>query len=346
MTISADQVSVVVPIYNDVERVGDALSSILAQTLPPAEIIVADDASPEDVEGFVRQFAERHPGTIPIRYVRRASNGGDAAARNTGIAASNGEWIAICDSDDIWLPTKLERQIDFIRDSIGDTRIALLGTHGYNVNDAKKVISPAIMGPSSVEDYNAVRARGGLFFLIHSSILFSRADYDAVGGYTTAEYGAANEFDMFCRMAELGVVMNLPEQLVYYRKRAGSMQLDLFWERHRNVTRLWANQRRRAQGQAPLSREEFAAQEASASAWIRLIRRKRVWGMYYYRAGATDMVNGHRLRGSLELALASVLDGTRFRGGLRNLRHRRLSRAARARRAHVADVAHDPGPGA
>jgi glycosyltransferase involved in cell wall biosynthesis len=320
MTISADRVSVVVPTYNDLGRIGDALSSIVAQTSPPAEIVVADDASQEDVEGFVSQFAARNAGAVPIRYMRLASNGGDAAARNAGITAAAGEWIAICDSDDIWAPTKLERQIEFIREWSADTRIALLGTHGYNVNDAKKVISPASMGPTSEEDYNTVRARGGLFFLIHSSILFSRADYNAVGGYTTAEYGAANEFDMFCRMAELGVVMNLPEPLVYYRKRAGSMQLDLFWERHRNVTRLWANQRRRAQGQAPLSREQFAAQESSASAWTRLIRRKRVWGMYYYRAGATNMVNGHRLRGSLELALASVLDGTRFRRGLRNLR--------------------------
>lgn len=326
MTISADRVSVVVPTYNDLGRIGDALGSILAQTAPPGEIVVCDDASPEDVEGFVRRFAERHPGGVPIRFIRRESNGGDAAARNAGIAAATGDWIAICDSDDIWLPTKLERQIEFICDWRGKTRIALLGTHGHNVNDAKKFISPAIMGPSSEEDYDAVRARGGLFFLIHSSIIFSRAAYEAVGGYTTAEYGAANEFDMFCRMAELGVVMNVPEQLVLYRKRAGSMQLALFWERHRNVTRLWANQRRRAQGQEPLSREEFAAQEAAAPARIRLIRRKRVWGMYYYRAGATDFVNGHRLRGALELALASVLDPTRFRGGLRNLRRTRFSR--------------------
>jgi glycosyltransferase involved in cell wall biosynthesis len=331
MTISADRVSVVVPTYNDLGRIGDALESILAQTLPPGEIVVADDASPEDVGGFVRRFAAHHPGSVPIRYVRRATNGGDAAARNAGIQAATGEWIAICDSDDIWLATKLERQIDFIRGWNGATRIALLGTHGYNVNDARKVISPAIMGPTSEADYNAVRARGGLFFLIHSSIVFSRDDYDAVGGYTTAEYGAANEFDMFCRMAELGVVMNLPEQLVHYRKRAGSMQLDLFWERHRNVTRLWANQRRRAQGQAPLSRDEFAAQEAGASAWIRLVRRKRVWGMFYYRAGATDMVNGRRLRGGLELALAAVLDGTRLRRGLTNLLRRNLSRGAHAR---------------
>jgi glycosyltransferase involved in cell wall biosynthesis len=336
MTISADQVSVVVPTYNDLRRIGDALRSILDQTTPPAEIVVADDASPEDVEGFVRRFAERAGGRVPIRYVRRASNGGDAAARNAGIAAASGAWIAICDSDDIWLPTKLEQQIDCIRSWNGDTRIALLGTHGYNVNDAKKVISPAIMGPVSEEDYRAVRARGGLFFLIHSSIVFSRADYDAVGGYSTAEYGAANEFEMFCRMAELGVVMNLPEPLVYYRKRAGSMQLDLFWDRHHNVSRLAENQRRRAAGQPALSKDEFAAQLARASALARLKRRKHVWGMYHYRAGATNMVNGRRLRGGLQLALAWCLDGTRLRHGVRNALRARVARRSRARELPIA----------
>jgi glycosyltransferase involved in cell wall biosynthesis len=315
MTISTEQISVVVPIYNDVARVGDALASILSQTVLPSEIVVSDDASDDDVEQFVSDFAAQQTADVAIRYVRLESNSGDAAARNAGIAAAHGQWIAICDSDDIWAPTKLERQVRFIRDWSGRQRIVLLGTHGYNINDAKRVISPAIMGPTSEEEYDAVRRRGGLFFVIHSSVLFSRADYDALGGYSTREYGAANEFDLFCRMAERGVVINLPEQLVYYRKRGGSMQLDLFWERHRNVTRLAENQRRRARGDAPISREQFAAQEASASAWTRLMRRRHVWGMYYYRAGATNLVNGRRLRGGIELLLAWTLDGTRFRSG-------------------------------
>jgi glycosyltransferase involved in cell wall biosynthesis len=316
MTASAERVSVVVPTYNDVGRIGDALDSIVAQTVPPAEIVVADDASQDNVGEFVRQFAQRHSRGVDVRYVRLQSNSGDAAARNAGIQAARGEWIAICDSDDIWAPTKLQRQLEFVRDWNGARRIALLGSHGYNMNDAKRVISPAVMGPTSEETYDAVRRRGGLFFVIHSSVLFCRADYDAVGGYSTAEYGAANEFELFCRLAELGVVMNLPEPLVYYRKRAGSMQLDLFWDRHYNVMRLAENQRRRAKGEAPITREQFAAQEASASAWTRMKRRRHVLGMYYYRAGATHMVNGRRVRGGLELAFASMLDSTRLRSGV------------------------------
>jgi glycosyltransferase involved in cell wall biosynthesis len=329
-------ISVVVPTFNDIGRIGDALSSILVQTLAPSEIVVADDASEDDIEGFVREFAAAHPGPVPIRYTRLPVNGGDAAARNAGIAAARGQWIAICDSDDIWAPTKLERQARFIAEWHGTRRIALLGSHGYNVNDAKQVISPAVMGPVSEQQYDEVRARGGLFFAIHSSVIFRRSDFDALGGYSTAEYGAANEFELFCRLAERGVVMNLPEPLVYYRKRAGSMQLDLFWERHLNVLRLTENQRRRARGEAPLGKDEFAAQLASAPLWTRLRRRKRAWGMYYYRAGATKLVNGQRVRGSLELVLASLLDSTRLRGGIGNFLRARRSRGAHAREASIA----------
>jgi glycosyltransferase involved in cell wall biosynthesis len=343
-SIERASISVVVPTFNDLGRIGDALSSIVSQTAPPGEIVVCDDASQEDVEGFVEEFAARAAHGIDVRYVRLASNSGDAAARNAGIAAARGEWIAICDSDDVWAPVKLERQIEFIRGWTGGRRIALLGTHGYNMNDAKRVISPAIMGPTSEQEYDAVRRRGGLFFAIHSSIVYSRADHDALGGYSTDEYGAANEFDLFCRMAELGVVMNLPEPLVYYRKRAGSMQLDLFWDRHRNVTRLAENQRRRARGQTPIGRDEFAAQLASEPAWRRLMRRKRVWGMYWYRAGATDVVNGRRLRGGAELALAGTLDGARLRRGVRSALRARLSRASRRGREVSPEAAPSPRP--
>jgi glycosyltransferase involved in cell wall biosynthesis len=325
--------SVIVPIFNDVERVGDALEAIVCQTVPPGEIVVSDDGSEDGIERFVHDFAARGAGAVPVRYVRLASRSGDAAARNAGIAAASGEWIAICDSDDVWAPAKLERQVDFIRDWKGSRRIVLLGTHGFNMNDAKRVISPAIMGPTSEKDYEEVRRIGGLFFIIHSSALFARTDFEAVGGYTTGEYGPANEFHFFCRMAERGVVMNLPEPLVYYRKRAGSMQLDRFWDRHQNVMRLTENQRRRVNGEAPLGREEYAAQLASAPVWRRFTRRKLAWGMYYYRAGATDVVNGRRVRGGVELLLASLLDGARLRAGVRNAVRSRRSRRARSSRA-------------
>jgi glycosyltransferase involved in cell wall biosynthesis len=328
----AASISVVVPTFNDVGRIGDALASIVAQTLPPGEIVVADDGSQDATEQFVHDFAARQAGGVAIHYVRLPGHSGVVAARNAGIAAARGEWIAECDSDDLWAPTKLERQLEFLRAWSGSRRIALLGTHGHNMNDAKKVVSPAVMGPTSEADYDSVRQTGGIFYVIHSSVLFARSDFDAVGGYST-DYGAADEFDFFCRMADQGVVINLPEPLVYYRKRAGSMQLDSFWDKQQGAWRVAENQRRRVAGKDPIGPEEFAAQLASAPAWQRFTRAKNVWGMYYYRVGATDMVNGRCLRGGWELLLASLLDGARLRAGVRNAARARRSRVARSQGA-------------
>lgn len=330
---AALDVSVVIPTFNDVGRIGDALASIAGQTLPPGEIVVCDDGSEDGTERFVREFAEHHAAGVRVSYIRLAERSGSATARNEGVAAARGAWIAACDSDDIWAPTKLERQIDFLRDWKAGERIAVLGTHGYNVNDARKIISLAPIGPTSIEQYRAARARGERLVVLHSSILFPRSEFDAVGGYS-AEYGhSLEDVDLVCRMAERGAVICLSEPLVYYRKRPGSAQLTTFWSQRQNAWRLMENQQRRARGDAPIGSDEFAARLASAPAWRRFKRRKRLWGLYYYRAGATDLVNGRRLRGAARLALASLMDGSRFRSGVRNVLRTRRSRGSLKRSA-------------
>src|SRR5687767_11564824 len=95
-------VSVIIPAYNAALWVGRAIESALRQTVPPAEILVVDDGSSDDTAKTVEPYAPL------VRLIRR-DNGGPAAARNTGAKASLGGWLALLDSDDAWLPTKLER---------------------------------------------------------------------------------------------------------------------------------------------------------------------------------------------------------------------------------------------
>ncbi len=325
-SIDSASISVVVPTFNDVGRLGDALTSIVNQTLPPAELVVADDGSTDGTDQFVRVFAAEQANGVDVRYIRLPTRSGGVAARNEGISAARGEWIAECDSDDIWAPTKLERQVQFIRSWRGSQRIAVLGTHGYNVNDAKKIISPAKMGPTTEGEYESVRRSGEGIYLLHSSVLYPRGDFFAVGGYTT-DYGTAEDFDLFTRMSELGVAITVPEPLVYYRKRAGSMQLHFFWDKQEGTLRATENQRRRLRGEPPLTRDEFAAQLASAPARERFRRRRRALGMYYYRTGAANIVNGHRIRGGAQLVLAGTMDWSRLRAGVLNALRGRLRRA-------------------
>lgn len=97
-------VSVIIPTYNRADLVSHAIASALAQTHRPCEVIVVDDGSTDDTAERCRQWGDR------IRY-HRIANGGVSAARNAGIALARGEWVALLDSDDAWMPTKLEVQL-------------------------------------------------------------------------------------------------------------------------------------------------------------------------------------------------------------------------------------------
>lgn len=103
-----DLVSVIIPTYNRAEQVGKAVQSVLNQTWRHCEVIVVDDGSTDDTCHALEVYGDR------IRYVK-TDNRGVAAARNRGIRESRGSWIAFLDSDDLWHPAKIERQMLALR---------------------------------------------------------------------------------------------------------------------------------------------------------------------------------------------------------------------------------------
>lgn len=102
------RISVVIPTYNRAAQVTGAVRSVLAQTLPPAEVLVIDDGSTDGTAAALAPFADR------IRYISKP-NGGVSAARNRGIMEATGDWIAFLDSDDTWHPSKLEKQLACVK---------------------------------------------------------------------------------------------------------------------------------------------------------------------------------------------------------------------------------------
>jgi len=99
-------VSAVVPVYNGADFVAEAIESIYAQTILPAEVIVVDDGSTDETPSILRQF-QRRPR---FRSVRKPQ-GGPASARNVGVDQATSEYIAFLEHDDLWRPQKLERQL-------------------------------------------------------------------------------------------------------------------------------------------------------------------------------------------------------------------------------------------
>ena len=106
--LQSELVSVIVPVYNRAKLVTRAIDSVLKQSRPPLEIIVVDDGSTDETPDVLRQYGSK------IKIIRQAHRG-VSAARNRGIRSARGQWIALLDSDDEWLPKKLAMAEEFHR---------------------------------------------------------------------------------------------------------------------------------------------------------------------------------------------------------------------------------------
>lgn len=112
MHTNAPTCSVIMPCYNHESYVAEAMQSILAQTYPCLELIVVDDASTDGSRGEITRIAATDERVVPIL---NDVNAGEGASRNAALAVARGEFIGFCDSDDRWLPDKLDHQLQQFR---------------------------------------------------------------------------------------------------------------------------------------------------------------------------------------------------------------------------------------
>jgi glycosyltransferase involved in cell wall biosynthesis len=165
------EVSVIIPTFNRAQKVSRAISSVLGQTFTHFEVIVIDDGSTDETGDVLTGFKDR------INLIRHAENRGVSAARNSGIAASQSPLIAFLDSDDYWLPEKLETQVRYFRDNpdaVACQPEEIWVRNGVRVNPWKKHIKPSgdiferslklcVVSPSAVMIRRSVFNEVGLF---------------------------------------------------------------------------------------------------------------------------------------------------------------------------------------
>ncbi|MFL5637767.1 MAG: glycosyltransferase family 2 protein [Gemmatimonadaceae bacterium] len=142
------RVSVIIPTYNRAQLLKLTLQSILAQTHPVLEIIVVDDGSADNTSEICAEFG------APVRYIHQR-NQGVSAARNNALRAAEGDWIAFCDSDDLWMPNKLQLQLEAIEATGADfsvTDFTLIDPDGQSVPGGERgfTLSFPVFGETGV----------------------------------------------------------------------------------------------------------------------------------------------------------------------------------------------------
>jgi len=174
----AADVSVIVPAYNAQATLAAALRSALQQSVPPLEVVVVDDGSADGTAAVAEAFGPK------VRLIRQA-NGGPGSARNTGIRAARGAWIGLLDADDIWLPTKLERQLALD----DDARIGIIAC----LSDKPGQTCPPEIGFDQLWKDN---------LLVNSTVLMRRAAWEQAGSYDEARaLISVEDYNLWLRIA-------------------------------------------------------------------------------------------------------------------------------------------------
>jgi glycosyltransferase involved in cell wall biosynthesis len=214
-TRAGKQVSVVIPTHNRRELLGRTLASVLAQSSVDLEAIVVDDGSSDETPRFLEVLDDDR-----VRIVRNQPAKGVASARNGGIAAARGEWIAFCDDDDLWAPDKLAAQLHAARETgsvwvyAGAVNVDLQG----RVHGGAPPVSPAEL-LETLPRWNPMP--GGC-----SNVIASREALGEVGGFDL-DLTILADWDLWLRLSRIGPPACVSRPLVGYRVHGANMSLKV-----------------------------------------------------------------------------------------------------------------------
>lgn len=222
-------VSVIIPTYNAASYIREAVDSALAQTYQNFEVIVVDDGSTDNTAEVLAPYIKEKK----IIYIHQ-ENKGLPAARNTAIKASHGEFVALLDSDDIFLPNKLERQVSYLMQHPECGVCYCEFTHFYEENP-KKLFRLNYKYYSGDDVFpNLLRMN----FIGPLGVVLRRSEMDRVGLFNET-YRRSEDWEYWLRLARHGVRFeHLPEVLAKYRMRKTSMSSDWSSEIQRKATTL------------------------------------------------------------------------------------------------------------
>lgn len=207
-------VSIIMPSYNTANYIEASIESVRHQTYENWELIIVDDCSTDNTDEVVRPFLTDGR----IHYLKNEQNSGAAISRNRALREAKGKWIAFLDSDDLWLPEKLEKQVAFMEQN----GYHFSYTNYEEINMAGEKTGVRVTGPKRI-------TKTGMFNYCWPGCLTVMYDAEAVGLIQITDIKKNNDYAMWLKVCRKADCYLLNEYLAQYRKgRTGSVSSHSF----------------------------------------------------------------------------------------------------------------------
>jgi glycosyltransferase involved in cell wall biosynthesis len=203
-------VSIVLPVFNGEKYLKESLDSVIAQSYQNWELVIINDGSTDGTENLILNYKDER-----IKYFPNDGNKGIIFSLNRGLRESKGEYIARLDSDDIALPFRIEKQVDFMS---GNPDYTLCGTY-FKTIDSKGKLLKNVAFPSNNRDAQSYLLLHNCF--CHSAIMMR--SHIAKDLQYDEKFQICEDYDLWYRISRLGKILNLPEYATLYRVHDNNM---------------------------------------------------------------------------------------------------------------------------
>lgn len=203
-----DLVSIIMPSYNTAKFIEETISSVLAQTYTNWELVIIDDCSTDDTDEIIMPYLM----DLRIKYIKNEKNSGAAISRNRALREAKGKWIAFLDSDDLWHPEKLEKQIAFMEKN----NCHFSYTEYSEIDEMSKPLGKSVSGPKKI-------TKTGMYNYCWPGCLTVMYNADVIGLIQIEDIKKNNDYAMWLKAIKKADCYLLEENLAFYRKRAGSI---------------------------------------------------------------------------------------------------------------------------
>ncbi len=205
--MNSDLVSIIMPSYNTAKYIKNSIQSVINQTYTNWELIIVDDCSTDNTDEVVNDIIDDR-----IHYIKNEKNSGAAVSRNRALREAKGKWIAFLDSDDLWMPQKLNEQIRFMKDN----NYHFSYTNYEEIDEQSNRLGCTVTGPKKI-------TKTGMYNYCWPGCLTVMYDAEYIGLIQIADIKKNNDYAMWLKVCKKSNCYLLDKTLAQYRKRSGSI---------------------------------------------------------------------------------------------------------------------------